>query len=258
MTETVTHAPHRPLSRALPLSHAATPLAAFPTRAHPRQRLLAWIIGLLAAGCLKAHAGPLATPSHTAGKLLTPIHVAMLRSVSAAVISPDGKQVAYTLVVPRKPLDEEDGRAWSELHVVDAKGHSRPFVTGAVNVRHIRWTPDGRAISIQHGLASVRFRDSLSDPRELRADEIASVEVDMWSTAYEFAAGHRIAVLVSSAQFPAFDAHRNLFDNLATGTDWQLATQTVHVGGANPSRLVVHQLREPRRRHPGRRVGMKP
>ncbi len=119
-------------------------------------------------------------------------------------------------------------------------------------------TPDGRAISIQHGLASVRFRDSLSDPRELRADEIASVEVDMWSTAYEFAAGHRIAVLVSSAQFPAFDAHRNLFDNLATGTDWQLATQTVHVGGANPSRLVVHQLREPRRRHPGRRVGMKP
>jgi dipeptidyl aminopeptidase/acylaminoacyl peptidase len=147
VTETVTHAPHRPLSRALPLSHAATPLAAFPTRAHPRQRLLAWIIGLLAAGCLTAHAGPLATPSHTAGKLLTPSHVAMLRSVSAAVISPDGKQVAYTLVVPRKPLDEEDGRAWSELHVVDAKGHSRPFVTGAVNVRHIRWTPDGRAMT---------------------------------------------------------------------------------------------------------------
>jgi len=127
-----------------------------------------------------------------------------------------------------------------------------------VGVQLLDITPDGRAIAIQHGLASVRFRDGNSDPRELQPGEVASVEVDMWSTAYEFAAGHRMAVLVSSAQFPAFDAHRNLFDNLATGTQWQLATQTVHMGGENPSRLVVHQLREPRRRNSGGRVTTDP
>jgi len=119
-------------------------------------------------------------------------------------------------------------------------------------------TPDGRAITIQHGLARVRFRHGYTDPRELQAGEVASVEVDMGSTAYEFAAGHRIAVLVSSAQFPAFGAHRNLFDDLATGTLWQRATQTVHMGNESPSRLVLHQLQHPQRRHSGRRVGTRP
>ena len=147
MTKTATNAPERPLSLALPRTQAATPLAAFRTRAYPRQRLLAWAIGMLAAGCLTAHAGPPATPARAAERLLTPSHVATLRCVSSALISPNGKQVAYTLVVPRRPLEEEDGAAWSELHVVDAKGHSRPFVTGAVKVRHIRWTPDSRAIA---------------------------------------------------------------------------------------------------------------
>ncbi len=78
---------------------------------------------------------------------LTPDHVARLRSVTSAVISPDGKSIAYTLRVPRDLRTDKDGAAWEELYVVDADGRSRPYVTGEVNVSTVRWTPDGRAIT---------------------------------------------------------------------------------------------------------------
>jgi dipeptidyl aminopeptidase/acylaminoacyl peptidase len=78
---------------------------------------------------------------------LTPHQVARIRSVGEAVVAPDGGLVAYTLNVPRTPLVDEDGRSWSELHVASPGGTVRPFVTGKVNVSHVAWTPDGRAIS---------------------------------------------------------------------------------------------------------------
>jgi dipeptidyl aminopeptidase/acylaminoacyl peptidase len=77
----------------------------------------------------------------------TPHHVAKLRTVTAAEISPDGSRVAYLLGVPRVPFKEDDGPAWAELHVVTSDGSSRPYVTGQVNVSAVTWKPDGTAIS---------------------------------------------------------------------------------------------------------------
>jgi len=99
---------------------------------------------LFAAAPIAASAAP---------RSMTPYDVARVRFVSAAVISPDGTRIAYTLGVPRQPwLDNDDpahkdGTAWSELHVVDLDGKSRPFVTGQVSVSGVRWTPDGKGIS---------------------------------------------------------------------------------------------------------------
>jgi dipeptidyl aminopeptidase/acylaminoacyl peptidase len=77
----------------------------------------------------------------------TPQHIAKLRIVTEAVISPDGTQVAYVLAVPRDLTKEKDGGAWTELHVVDTKGNQTPFITGQVNVGSIAWTPDGKSIA---------------------------------------------------------------------------------------------------------------
>src|SRR5262245_7382889 len=88
-------------------------------------------------------------PAHVFAQdnLFTPHHVAKLRMVTAAVISPDGGQVAYILGVPRQIPKEKDGPAWAELHVVDSNGTNTPFITGQVNIDSIAWTPDGRSIS---------------------------------------------------------------------------------------------------------------
>jgi len=80
-------------------------------------------------------------------RVMTPKDVAALRSVVSAKISPDGKFIAYVLLVPRKLFEEDDGPAWTELHVWDETRGSRPFVTGQVNVSAIDWTPDGKGIS---------------------------------------------------------------------------------------------------------------
>src|ERR1700677_441766 len=79
--------------------------------------------------------------------VFTPRHVAKLRIVTSAVISPDGTQIAYTLSVPRQIPKEKDGPSWSELHVVDPKGNSTPFITGEERIGDISWTPDGKNIA---------------------------------------------------------------------------------------------------------------
>src|SRR5262245_51462778 len=79
--------------------------------------------------------------------LFTPHHVSKIKAVTSAVISPDGTQIAYLLGVPRNIPKEKDGNAWVELHVVDLHGASTPYLTGAVNVDAIAWTPDGKGIS---------------------------------------------------------------------------------------------------------------
>src|SRR5678816_2674974 len=75
---------------------------------------------------------------------LGPLHIAKLRVVTAAIVSPDGTEVAYLLSVPRQPMVDDDGPAFVELHVVNARGESRPFITGKVTVSDVEWTPAGK------------------------------------------------------------------------------------------------------------------
>ncbi len=110
------------------------------------------VLGMRWAQCLRVLVAVVVYLSFLAGdaygaERFTPLHVAKLRVVTAAEISPDGGSVAYVLSVPRRPMEDEDGPPWTELHVVGADGQSRPFVTGEVNVEAVAWKPDGKAVS---------------------------------------------------------------------------------------------------------------
>ena len=104
---------------------------------------------ILSTGSSVAHESLLASPqepqSETALRQLTPLDVAFVRSVSQVAIRPGGSEIAYTLTVPREPGVEENGAAWTELHMVrfDGSEDHRPYVSGHVNVSHLRWSPDG-------------------------------------------------------------------------------------------------------------------
>jgi len=108
---------------------------------------------ILGAAAALSTLGPLAggaaaQEATTATRMLTSLDVARIRSVDDVAVRPDGSAIAYTLSVPREPGRDEDGSAWSELHVVDFTGaNPRPFVTGPVNVSQPRWTPDGAYLS---------------------------------------------------------------------------------------------------------------
>jgi dipeptidyl aminopeptidase/acylaminoacyl peptidase len=91
---------------------------------------------------------PLAIHAPARTEVMTPHHVAKLRSVTAARMSPDGGRIAFTRSVPRIPFEDDDGSSWSELHVIDlATGVTTPFITGETSVRSIEWTPDGKGIA---------------------------------------------------------------------------------------------------------------
>ncbi len=98
-------------------------------------RLLAVVLPLLLSGALAQAEG------------LTLEHIARLQAVTNGVISPDGQRIAYTVAVPRKLFDEPDGEAWSELHIIDAQGAQRGYVTGQVNVSALGWTPDSHHVT---------------------------------------------------------------------------------------------------------------
>ncbi len=73
-------------------------------------------------------------------------HVAKLKYVTSIATAPDGRNIAYTVVVPRRPLEDDNGPAWSELHVSDLTGNTRPFVTGKVSIGKPQWSDDGHWI----------------------------------------------------------------------------------------------------------------
>jgi dipeptidyl aminopeptidase/acylaminoacyl peptidase len=88
--------------------------------------------------------GALAAPGQSTP--FAPKHVAKLRMVTSSEISPDGQWIAYTVAVPRAPLKDPDGAAWSELHVVNQAGESRGFITGEVSIGSPQWHPQSNAI----------------------------------------------------------------------------------------------------------------
>ncbi|MFG0275817.1 MAG: S9 family peptidase [Phycisphaerales bacterium] len=91
----------------------------------------------------------LALPGLATADGMTLKQLAALQNVTDATISPDGSMIAYTKLVPRIVGKGDDGGSWNELHLIDADGQSRPFITGQVNVSSIDWTPDSRAITFR-------------------------------------------------------------------------------------------------------------
>ncbi len=85
-------------------------------------------------------------PAEASSRVMSLEETVTARYVGSAVVSPDGRFTAYTLVEPRKPYEDEDGKHFIELHVVGQAGKSRPFITGAVSVGSLQWSHDSKFI----------------------------------------------------------------------------------------------------------------
>ena len=101
------------------------------------KRLYFNLLGMLLGG-LTALAGDLGFSLEDAARM---------RHVGEVALSPDGRQIAYTLSVPRDPIEGDNGAAWRELHIVNQRGESRPYVTGKVSVGSVAWAPGGEMIT---------------------------------------------------------------------------------------------------------------
>lgn len=96
-------------------------------------------------------AGVLATSTcipivHAQSQGLSLEEIVSLKRVTDVLLHPDGNRIAYLLSVPRALYQDDDGKPYRELHVVDLDGTSRAYVTGKVEIESAGWSADGEDI----------------------------------------------------------------------------------------------------------------
>jgi dipeptidyl aminopeptidase/acylaminoacyl peptidase len=75
-----------------------------------------------------------------------------LRTVAETALSPDKKNIAFTVNVPRS-FHHQPGGDYRELYMLDiASGNKQPFITGSSSLFSLGWTPDGAAITFRANL----------------------------------------------------------------------------------------------------------
>ncbi len=99
--------------------------------------------------------------------------------------------------------------------------------------------PDGYRVNIQDGIVRLRYRNGRSKPEIVEPGQVIEIDIDLWSTGYAVKKGHRIALHVSSSNFPRFARHLNTSEPPWEWTQPQKATNTVHHDASHPSYIEL-------------------
>ncbi len=135
-----------------------------------------------------------------------------------------------------KPM-EITGKVRADLFV-SADVPDTMFVVKLVDVY-----PDGCAAIVREGAMTARFHQGLDKPAPLEPGRIYKLMIDMWSTAYVFNAGHRLAVQIAGSDSPKYEVHPNTYEPCGALADAKPARHTVYLGGTNSSCVVLPVIR---------------
>jgi putative CocE/NonD family hydrolase len=96
-------------------------------------------------------------------------------------------------------------------------------------------------LMVNSEILRARFRDSLSDPKAVPANEVVKYTIDLHANDHVFRKKHRIAVQVQSTWFPVYDLNPqryvpNIFK--ASASDYKKATQRVYHSATQPSAML--------------------
>jgi len=172
---------------------------------------LALTVGLLAS-----------MPVFIVAETLTTEHVARIKTVGEAAVSPDGNLLAYVLNVSRNPFEEDNGKPWRQLHVVDRNGRSRPFITDQTRVSAISFTPDGKFVSFlaEKGEDTVKslYRIPIGGGESQKLVDLGS-SLKSYSWAPD---GHRLALLAREPRSEeSVDLRERGFNQKVYEEDWR-------------------------------------
>jgi predicted acyl esterase len=97
--------------------------------------------------------------------------------------------------------------------------------------------PNGYEALVHDEGSRLRYWVEKKGPARAQKNKVYDIKVDLWSTALVFNTGHKIEVLVQSANAPRFEQHSNTWEPLKSYDQSVKATNTVFVDGR--SRLVL-------------------
>jgi len=97
--------------------------------------------------------------------------------------------------------------------------------------------PNGYEALVNDGAFRLRYVEGFDRETRIQAGKPYSVTAKLWSTALVFNVGHRIAVHVSSSNFPRFERHTNTWTPVPSYDQSVKATNTVFLNGT--SRMIL-------------------
>lgn len=173
-------------------------------------------------------------PVPTAGGALLPSVPGFIGPVDQSVVDGRDDVLCYTGPVLTEPVEVT---GFVELKVFV----SSTAVDTDITAKLVDVFPDGRAINLCDGILRLRYRNSLSEPELMTPGEVYEVTVPMSVTSNVFLPGHRIRLDISSSNFPHYDRNSNTGGVISSEAleDMVVADNTIHHGGARPSRLVL-------------------
>ncbi|NHK28774.1 CocE/NonD family hydrolase [Parvularcula flava] len=122
--------------------------------------------------------------------------------------------------------------------------HAQLFVSSDApdtdfTVKIVDVAPDGTAWNIADTILRMRYRDGLETPVFMEDGEVYEISPPPMLVANTFQKGHRVRVEISSSNFPSYARSLNTAADPYTSTEFAVATNTVHHGGATPSRIIL-------------------
>jgi putative CocE/NonD family hydrolase len=110
-----------------------------------------------------------------------------------------------------------------------------------VSMRLLDVSPDGRTANFTAaaGMLRTRYRSTEhdSEPSRLQPNQPVELEINLGYTSYVVKAGHRLLAYVGGSVFPY--VHPNTWEPFRDWSQAAPARQTIHIGPAYPSRVVV-------------------
>ncbi|MHA1931803.1 MAG: CocE/NonD family hydrolase [Promethearchaeota archaeon] len=134
---------------------------------------------------------------------------------------------------------ETVGRIWGNLFIT-SNCTDTDFTVKLTDVY-----PDGRSMLITDGSLTVRSRNNYTSTAFMSGNQTDVYElfIDLWSTAYVFAPGHKIRIAISSSNYPRFAANPNTGAPLAFNyLNYNIANNTLLTGPAYPSCIILPRL----------------
>jgi predicted acyl esterase len=99
--------------------------------------------------------------------------------------------------------------------------------------------PNGYEALVVEGALRARFREGFGHEAFMEPGEVYKFDIDLWSTALVFNKGHRIAVHVTSSNFPRFEPNPNTGKPYLSDDEPRIAHNTIYHDTNRPSRITL-------------------
>jgi uncharacterized protein len=113
-----------------------------------------------------------------------------------------------------------------------------------VTIKLIDVYPDGKAYNLDETIHRVRYREGYDKEVMMEKGKVYEIKMTPMSTSNYFEKGHQIRIEVSSSNFPRFDRNLNTGGNNFDESKGVIATNSIHHGTKNLSRIVVPVVRK--------------